>query len=383
MSLPSSEDYEKFYSNEGLPAEELCDDVLRNVIRPNSAMLRAADRRYHLDKLLSAMLEHAPHPLGRRYVAVCLHIAHQKGEDGVLGAAKAWLDNLLLPMLAISKAIKSEPVTSQSPTIEDTTVQYIGSASRAGQPVLRASIALREQYRCAITKIFDSARAEKLERAGRLGEVPDDGQSPMEAAHIIPFLLNKFDDKVINTSPEIVRDVLSFSRLTHLRRQTDAARTWDMLQCWTQIDFRTLTGLNINSPTNAIYMTKAEHAAFGRFKFYLDKEAYPDIPNKYKVRMPRKSTRLSNGSREVDVEFPPREKSSIEPPNPDYLKVHGAFAKVLSLCGAAEYMGSVERDAEMEGTLRLNGEMDFASYLQSKLAILAYYTPNQERCYRG
>jgi hypothetical protein len=89
----------------------------------------------------------------------------------------------------------------------------------------------------------------------------------MEAAHIIPFLLNGFDDNVIG-SPEIVRDVLSFSHLTHFRRQRDVARTWDMLQSWTQINFR-----NINSPTNAIYMTKTEHAAFGRFEFYLDKEA--------------------------------------------------------------------------------------------------------------
>jgi len=80
---------------------------------------------------------------------------------------------------------------------------------------------------------------------------------------------------------------------------------------------------------------------------------------------------LSNGSSEVDVEFRTLEESSVEPPNPDYLRVHAAFAKVLHLCGAAEYMESVERDAEMEGTLRLNGETDFASYLLSKLAIIA------------
>jgi hypothetical protein len=45
---------------------------------------------------------------------------------------------------------------------------------------------------------------------------------------------------------------------------------------------------------------------------------------------------------EVDVEFPTREESSVEPPNPEYLNVHAAFAKVLHLCGAAEYMDSVE-----------------------------------------
>ncbi len=88
--------------------------------------------------------------------------------------------------------------------------------------------------------------------------------------------------------------------------------------------------------------------------------------------MPRGTTRLSNGSREVDVEFRTLEESSVEPPNPDYLKVHAAFAKVMNLCGAAQYIESVESDAEMEGTLRQNGETDFASFLRSKLTITAY-----------
>ena len=87
--------------------------------------------------------------------------------------------------------------------------------------------------------------------------------------------------------------------------------------------------------------------------------------------MSRKTKTLSNGLKEMDVEFRTREESSVEPPNPEYLKVHAAFAKVLHLCGAAEYMDSVERNAEMEGTLRPNGETDFGSYLQSRLVVVA------------
>ena len=88
--------------------------------------------------------------------------------------------------------------------------------------------------------------------------------------------------------------------------------------------------------------------------------------------MSREGRTLTTGLSEVDFEFRTREESSVEPPNPDYLKVHAAFAKVLHLCGAADYVEKVERDAEMEGTLRLNGETDFATYLQSKLVVLAY-----------
>ena len=45
-----------------------------------------------------------------------------------------------------------------------------------------------------------------------------------------------------------------------------------MLRSWSRIDFMALVGSNINSPTNAIYMTTSEHTAFGSFKFYLDKD---------------------------------------------------------------------------------------------------------------
>lgn len=115
-----------FSDNGNVPTKVLCDDVLRIVIHPNSARLRAADPRCHLDELLFAMLQHAPHPLGQRYVATCLLTAHQRGKDGVVEAAKAWLDNLFLPspfvslsrlfpltrggsVLVISKAIKKRP----------------------------------------------------------------------------------------------------------------------------------------------------------------------------------------------------------------------------------------------------------------------------------
>ncbi|KAH8977168.1 hypothetical protein EDB86DRAFT_3169705 [Lactarius hatsudake] len=226
-------------------------------------------------------------------------------------------------------------------------MQHIESASRNDQRLLRTQVAQREKYRCAITKVFDIARVRKLQTERRFGEIPPGAKSDMATAHIVPFSLNKFDDFVISR-PEI----------------TNAARTWDMLQSWTRIDLKTLVGSNINSPMNAIYMTTTEHTMFRRFEFYLDKESYPDIPNKYK--------HLSNGSLDSDVEFPTLEVSSVEPPNPNCLKIHAAFAKVLHLCGVAEYIESVEMDAETEGTLRLDGETDFGSYLRSKIPVMAH-----------
>lgn len=62
-------------------------------------------------------------------------------------------------------------------------------------------------------------------------KVPDEPQSQFETVHDIVFKQNKFDDGTIS-SPEIMRNVPSFSHLTlaRLRRQTDAARFQDMFQ---------------------------------------------------------------------------------------------------------------------------------------------------------
>jgi hypothetical protein len=92
-----SEEFWDFYENEAVETDVLCDKVAVNVIRPNRDHLRAASQKYYLDILLYAMLEHAPHPLGRRYVAIALCIAKGKGQDAVINVAKAWMDYLFIP----------------------------------------------------------------------------------------------------------------------------------------------------------------------------------------------------------------------------------------------------------------------------------------------
>lgn len=94
----------------------------------------------------------------------------------------------------------------------------------------------------------------------------------MAPAHIIPFLLNQLEVPTTRWSG-LVRDLLLFLRLTHLRWQINAPRTLEMLRSWTQIDFTTLLESDIDSPANSIYMTTIEHLAFGNFDFYFDKEA--------------------------------------------------------------------------------------------------------------
>ncbi len=74
---------------------------------------------------------------------------------------------------------------------------------------------------------------------------------------------------------------------------------------------------------------------------------------------------MSNGKREADVEF--NTMSEVDPPNPDFLRIHAAFAKVLHLSGAA---GRFEWDDD-ERELDPHRTVDFAQDLSRRLVISA------------
>ncbi|KAJ7622994.1 hypothetical protein B0H17DRAFT_1112146 [Mycena rosella] len=348
----NSDDFLEVFENDHYDNDELVSEAHGIVNKHRRSLIQAAPKgsKYHLDKLLDAMLDHAPTPLGARYVAVALHVAATKDDNGssVVGAAKAWLDQLVLPMLTIATDNRSEPSSSQTPTLDET-AQVIESAGRKEQREFRTSLAKRERYYCAITQTFDRDRVDFLDAQQRSNEVPRVPAHKMVAAHIIPLFLNNFNDAGEHKTG------------VHLR---DAAYTWDMLQSWTQIDLQGLVGSKITSPQNGIYMTSDDHDNFGAFKFYLDKAAFPNDVNKYEARCLR--NRLSNGESSSIVTF-----SDQEPPKPEYLQIHAAFAKVLHLSGAAAHLQDLQRDAERMEMLHLDGLADFGQALTSKLAVLS------------
>ncbi|KAK7449813.1 hypothetical protein VKT23_013289 [Stygiomarasmius scandens] len=147
---------------------------------------------------------------------------------------------------------------------------------------------------------------------------------------------------------------------------SDLACTLSMFQCWTQIDVKNFTETNFDSPGDAIQMTIDECISFARFRFYLDKDAFPDEPNKYRARMAEEYFRLSDGQTSADVVFPTSKDSTVESPNPEFLRIHASFAKVLNACGAIGYF---RRNANLseDDSGGEDGGSDLA-FLSSKMA---------------
>lgn len=174
----------------------------------------------------------------------------------------------------------------------------------------------------------------------------------METAYIIPYSLNKISEL---SRPEI----------------RDSPRTWDMLRHWTTLDIKSLVGNKINAPANVIYMTSEEHFDFGHFAFYLEPDV--DEPHQYRVNFLKDDGELSSGSRTAIVKFTALEDPKVEVPDPRLLGIHAAFAKVLHLCGATEYWDGLKRQVDGDMMFAMSDvELDFATHLSSKLALLAH-----------
>jgi len=90
------------------------------------------------------------------------------------------------------------------------------------------------------------------------------------------------------------------------------------------------------------------------------------------VRMTRDYLRLSNGLRSADAVFRTLAQSGVDPPDPEFIRIHAAFAKVLNLSAAAEYVERLEREAKKNDALFLNREVDFSTLLMSKLAVISH-----------
>jgi len=95
---------------------------------------------------------------------------------------------------------------------------------------------------------------------------------------------------------------------------------------------------------------------------------YPKHPNKYKAQGSRSSYRFTSGETTKDIEFLVSAESMVKPPDHEIIRIHAAFACVLSLSGAIDYFDKVELSAEQLGELSTDGTLDLGLLLISRLA---------------
>ncbi|KIJ29826.1 hypothetical protein M422DRAFT_36806, partial [Sphaerobolus stellatus SS14] len=267
---------------------------------------------------------------GERYTAGAIYAAYKV--EKVSEVAQAWFQSMIVPMkIACTRTVK--PFEARTPLEESEYMRaMVEPATRNGKAWLRKEVCQRQNFRCILHEEIDT-------------KAPPEARDPtgertieyrLEVAHIIPFALNDFasdDNRAIHKSAVI----------------------WVMIKHWTAVD---LTGEGINEPTNAILFCPNGHDQFGSFSVFFEPT---EVQHCYVASSQYK------GFDNIHVDF--RSNSRVLPPNPRYLAIHAAFAKVLFASGAGKYIGRYYRDQAEIGVLASNGSTD-VSILLSRLYMI-------------
>ena len=95
---------------------------------------------------------------------------------------------------------------------------------------------------------------------------------------------------------------------------------------------------------------------------------YPDNPSKYKAQESHSSYSFSYGEVTIDVEFPAETESMMKPSDSEIIRIHTAFACVLSLSGTINNFDKVEWSAKQLGELSTDDTSDLGLLLTGWLA---------------
>ncbi|KAI9651405.1 MAG: hypothetical protein M1829_003206 [Trizodia sp. TS-e1964] len=238
-----------------------------------------------------------------------------------------------------------DPSAALSP---DRTVQRIGVRNRP--PSLKDHVSLRERHRCAISGAFSDDEYKARRKADGVDAKDDDDilftsfedfdRMPVEAAHIIPHSIGARSGK---------NEMLNDSQLAalHLLDMFDSTAT------------ALIDGAGIDTPKNAILLSKNWHYFFGTFQVYFDKA--DNQANSYTVCVANPNESIRSLPRTVTFQ-----SESIELPSPHLLALHKAVAKIMYLTGAGECTDHIDR-YDSADTIAADGSTNLAILLNLRL----------------
>ncbi|KAG8744936.1 hypothetical protein FRC10_009171 [Ceratobasidium sp. 414] len=289
-------------------------------------------------KLLRALVEHAPTVLGRHNICQDI-LACRSGTTDTADSTK--LFELKECCLIVAKGGKTPQGTGYASGTESVELQAMPnelvddtklchfSATSDVEADFEQALA-RDNYRSVTSRQIDVTSADR-------GIVPNIDPSATytftEAAHILPFSLSEGKDA------------------DQVRHSTNV---WQLIERFSGIDLLLeLGGQDINRLGNVLTLSMQEHKVFGALKWWL--EAIEGQPNMYRVDACRPRKGLYEMGAVVTFTTTDEE---LELPDPRYLAIHAACAKVLFTSGMAEYVDRVIRDMEDLAVLREDGSSD-------------------------
>ncbi|PBK64892.1 hypothetical protein ARMSODRAFT_1053626 [Armillaria solidipes] len=290
--------------------------------------------------ILGALLLHAPSKVGQRNVAT--DILSSVNDAAIKALADLYLCGLLAPMRACRE---NTPMIGEN--VEE--ISLIDTAERE-QSTLKELAHARDDSRCVITNSLDDEVKLSRKNKGEVISMQDQRTSSYTTtAHILPFSLTPNSEKAA--------DIRKSSKTFELIERFSGFKIIDRV-----------TGIDINRIDNVMTITLGAHKALGALHIWL--EAVRGRANTYVLRNPGEveAGTLINGKEITLVASDPR----FALPNPKFLAIHAACAKIYHASGMGEVIDQVLRDKEVVKVLSEDGTGPSFKVLEYSLVLLAF-----------
>ncbi|EIM91014.1 uncharacterized protein STEHIDRAFT_152697 [Stereum hirsutum FP-91666 SS1] len=282
-------------------------------------------------RLIGRLLLEAPTDDGRANVAS--EIVRCQDDTNLQNMANLYKDHFIR---CFYKTNGRTPAPSSHPSapsfdLKKDEIRALLLATPSSHDVAKAQALERDGYRCIISRRLDSGSV-------FAGLVLDDGVSMgvvTHCAHIFDRSTNEnFDDSA---------------------KEPYAASVHAILDRYGGINsFQELNGANIHRLENILTLDTNIHTSFDQLKLWLKK--IPDGSNSsYTVEAPSSSRFLLRILPSTQVDFTTSDPVKRPLPDPRYLKLHAACARVAHLSGAAEYIDQILREEEVTKVLAVDG----------------------------
>ncbi|KAG8746503.1 hypothetical protein FRC11_012685 [Ceratobasidium sp. 423] len=292
------------------------DEVARNAY---ARVLLLEDRQELPIRILGQMLIQAPSLRGRTYVAECINRCATNQEIVKLGEFQ------LSKLIKYFKGPRAPLMSSCSP-LED-----VGQGSLVATPTTHSEAKkqslIRDNYRCMLSGVADCGAIESLPWLRAEVKATKTNVRITQCCYILPW--NVGGDGV--EGPQ------------------DASSIWNFARLFGDIPEHELRGPRAHDLRNILTLERGVRVSFDKFLIWL--EATGEAENQYTIG--RIDELYYNDLPDV-VTF-----SSSSPdlplPDPRYLALHAACARVIKLSGAVEYIARIPSDFEETEVLSENG----------------------------
>ncbi|KAJ8588954.1 hypothetical protein M405DRAFT_792280 [Rhizopogon salebrosus TDB-379] len=297
-------------------------------------------------RLLGYMLIHAPVDTGRDYLAKAI-LSCTDDDDGLKRLGKFYFDHFIRLFKSAKGPTPSPSLHPSRPSFDDDqeALKYGLVEAPKDQSTAKKHALIRDDYRCIVTGNTDFHSEENIPHIAERFLHERVPTVYTQAAHIFP----------VSTNKRIATD-------EERHPNTDyAATAWAVADRFGGVKVtEELNGAKIHHLGNVMTMQVDVHMKFDSLTIWFEETVCCGTPNKYNICGRREASLVGLPPTVTFTTTDPR----LPLPDPRYLRVHAACARVAHLSGAGECIDRVIRDLQYTDVLATDGSsaemLDFA-----------------------